>query len=146
MSAGSRNRGGFTLIEVLVALIIVAVGIAAVMSSLISAASSTERLRDRAFAEWVAANRIVETRLDPTPPALGRSEGDAEMGGQKWRWRQEIAKTTVEGVVQIIVDVRPLAATDESNWMVTMRGARGEAVAVRGDADPVWDSARRTPP
>lgn len=146
------KRRGFTLIEVLVALVIVALGVAAVMSALVSAADGTNRLRERTFAEWIAANRIVETRLDKEFPSLGSSEGTAVMGGRRWQWRQQVEKTAVDGVVAIVVDVRAADTSartldaGESDWLVTLRGARGEDVATSGEADGAWDSAVRTQP
>jgi general secretion pathway protein I len=144
----SRGRGdhGFTLIEVLVALVIVALGIAAVMSALLGSASGTERLRERALAEWVAANRIGETRLAQDFPAIGRSDGVASMGGRDWKWQQEIRRTAVEGLVQIVVDVRPADSTATDGWLVTLRGARGRDVVANGDADALWDTAVRSAP
>ena len=140
-----HRRPGFTLIEVLVALVIVAVGVAAVMSSLASAAASTDRLRSRAFAEWVAANRIVETRLEPEFPAIGESTGEVTQGGRRWVWTQRIERTALDGVVQIVVSVRE-ADTADTDWLATLRGARGRDVAPAGDADLIWDTATRVPP
>ena len=143
---GCRSRHGFTLIEVLVALVIVAMGVAAVMSALLSAATGTERLRERAFAEWVAANRVIETRLAREFPAIGRSEGTASMGNREWAWRQEVRRTAVEGVVQIIVEVRAKDAAASDGWLVSLRGARGRELVVTGDADAAWDTAIRSTP
>lgn len=134
---------GFTLIEVLVALVIVALGVAAVMTSLVSSADGTTRLRERSFAEWVAANRILETRLAKEFPALGSSEGKASMGGRDFQWRQRVERTAIDGVVAIVVEVRAEGAPD---WLVTLRGGRGEDLVVSGDADALWDTAMRTPP
>lgn len=135
--------GGFTLVEVLVALVIVALGAAAVMSSMNSAVSTTTRLRDRSFAEWVAINRITESRLSVSFPALGRSEGVVRMAESDWQWRQDIRKTSIEGVVQIIVEVRRLGSTDD--WL-TVSGARGQNVIVTGDGESLWDTAERASP
>jgi len=134
---------GFTLIEVLVSLVIVALGIAAVMSALLSSADGTDRLRERSLAEWVAANRILETRLAKDFPALGSSEGKATMGGRDFQWRQRIERTAIDSVIAIVVEVRAEGARD---WLVTLRGGRSENLVVSGDADALWDTAVRTPP
>jgi len=139
---GMRPRG-FTLIEVLVALLVVALGVAALMSSMLTAANSTERLRDRAYAEWVATNRIVEVRVAQDFPTLGRSEGVVRMADRDWDWRQDVRATSIEGVVQIVVDVRPRGA---EGWLLTMSGARGRNLVFEGNADPLWDTAERTLP
>ena len=142
ISRGMRPRG-FTLIEVLVALLVVALGVAALMSSMLTAANSTERLRDRAYAEWVAANRIVEVRVAQDFPTLGRSEGVVRMADRDWDWRQDVRATSIEGVVQIVVDVRPRGA---EGWILTMSGARGRDIIVADSADGIWDTAERSPP
>ena len=148
-SAGSPRRtadGGFTLIEVLVALVIVALGIAAVMSALLSSASATERLRERALAEWVAANRLVETRTAVQFPALGRSTGVSPMAGRDWEWRQQVQRTAIDGVVQIVVEVRAAGTADADVWLVSLRGARSRDLPVEGNADTIWDTAVRSAP
>jgi general secretion pathway protein I len=140
----SRTRPrGFTLIEVLVALLVVALGVAALMSSMLTAANSTARLRDRAYAEWVAANRIVEVRVAQDFPTLGRSEGVVRLADRDWDWRQDVRATSIEGVVQIVVDVRPRGA---EGWLLTLSGARGRDIIVADGADGLWDTAERTPP
>jgi len=136
-------RRGFTLIEVLVSLVVVALGVAAVMTSMISAAQGTERLRERAYAEWVASNRLTEVRVAREFPSLGITEGVARMADRDWQWRQEVRATALEGVVQIVVEARPAG---RDNWLVTMSGARGRDVVAVGNADGIWDTAERAAP
>ena len=154
-----RPRGhaaaGFTLVEVLVALVIVALGAAAVLVALRTAADSAQRQRERMLAGYVAMNRLTETRLEPEWPNLGTREGVVEMGGRSWRWRQEITRTPSEGVLQITVQVRaeaPQGATpgrsvtridSGSGWTVTLTGARGRSILIDPTPDRLWDTARR---
>ena len=150
------RRGGFTLVEVLVALIIVALGSAAMLTALAGSARAVERIRERTFAGYVAMNRLTETRLEPEFPATGVRLGTEEMGGSRWEWRQEVRPTPIEGVLQITVSVRDGGAASgaatrpeddrDAGWLVTLTGARGMAVSVDPQGDRLWDLARRTPP
>lgn len=140
------RRRGFTLVEVLVALVIVALGAAAVLSALRTAADSAQRQRERMLAGQVAMNRMVETRLEPEWPTTGTREGSVEMGGRRWQWRQQIDRSPYEGVLQITVQVRPepaAAAKTDQGWTVTLTGARGRSLLADPASDRLWDLARR---
>ena len=146
----ARDCGGFTLIEVLVALAIVAVGMAALLGALSSSASTTAYLRDKTFAEWVALNQIASLRLkmQTAPPATGNTTGDVEFAGRSWHWRQEVSATEVQGIVRIDVKVRPadIQAGEDNGWFVTVTGIAGDAVAApKGTPPPIWGSGT-TPP
>src|SRR5215469_10516759 len=108
MSRRSAAGGdGFTLIEVLVALAIVAVGMAAVLATLTSSADSVSYLRDKTFANWVALNQIAQQRLSGQGLQSGTTDGDSDMAGRKWHWHQEITSTQIPGMLRIDVSVRP---------------------------------------
>ena len=146
-----KPRGrGFTLIEVLVALAIVAIGMAAVLGTLTSSASTVLFLRDKTLAQWVALNHIAEQRLQNTPgqvPSVGNSDGDVDYAGSKWHWRQEIVATSIQGMVRLDVMVRPAdsKADNDHGWYVTLSGIIGDAVGgARGDM-PLWGSGSMTP-
>jgi general secretion pathway protein I len=125
----SSRAKGFTLLEVLVALAIVAMGMAALMAALSSAADSSIYLRDKTFAEWVALNRIEEVRLALQRPSKGKSDGDVDFAGIKWKWEQEILETEVKGIMRIDVRVKPASIQGDSNWYTTMTGLTGDALA-----------------
>ena len=131
-----RARGGFTLIEVLVALAIVAIGMAALMSALTNSASTTVQMRDKTLAEWVALNQLEAVRLALQRPTKGDTDGDAEMAGRKWKWHQEVMETEVKGIMRVDVSVKPTEVSGDNNWYATISAITGDALALpRGDMD-----------
>ena len=101
---------GFTLIEVLVALVIVAFGMGAVLAALSSAAESVMRLREQSFAEWVGFNQLATTRLKATLPATGTTSGDVEFAATHWQWQQTVTKMDIPGLMRITIRVRSATA------------------------------------
>jgi general secretion pathway protein I len=120
---------GFTLIEVLVALAIVTVGMAALLSALSSSADSTGYLRDKTLAEWVALNRIEEVRLATQLPEKKKSDGTAELAGRKWKWQQEVQDTTVAGILRVDVRVKPEEVAGDSSWYAELSGIRANTLS-----------------
>ena len=140
------NLRGFTLVEVLVALAIVALGSAAVMTALGTGSQSTSRLLERSYAEWVALNRMAEIRVSRDWPLASTEIGEETMAGQRWQWRQTIERSDVRGVWRIRVDARLTGRTSGDDWLVTVHGARGDDLASRGRDDAIWDTASRSAP
>jgi general secretion pathway protein I len=93
MRRGARSVVGFTLVEILVALAIVAVALAAGMRALAQSADSASTLKSRTLALWVAQNRLANAQLTDPWPALGTSSGDAEQAGARFVWRETVAGT-----------------------------------------------------
>ncbi|MEJ0084056.1 MAG: type II secretion system minor pseudopilin GspI [Pseudomonadota bacterium] len=113
-----RSRGlprGFTLIEVLIALAIVAMAVGALLGTLTSAASNISYLHDKTLAEWVALNRLTEIRIAQQMPDRGKRSGSAVMGGMRWQWEQEVVELPVKGMFRVDVRTRPTGeAVDDS--------------------------------
>jgi general secretion pathway protein I len=124
-----RRQAGFTLIEVLVALAIVTIGMAALLSSLSSSADSASYLRDKTFAEWVALNRIEEVRLAAALPQEGKTDGEIELADRKWKWQQEVLKTEVTGILRVDVRVKPSELSGDRNWYAEVSGIRGNTLS-----------------
>jgi general secretion pathway protein I len=147
VSAPARATRGFTLIEVLVALVIVAVGMSALMGALSSSAKSVSYMQDKTFAEWVALNQITFVRMNLKQPGqlppTGNTNGDVDFGNRKWHWRQEVVASQVPGIVRIDVKVRPkdvgpTSDDDNANWYVTVSGIVGNALAAPGTYQVSW--------
>lgn len=84
---------GFTLLEVMVALAILAIALAASVRSVGEQARARELLRDDSYARWVAANLIAETRISEGFPLPGTREGQSRMADRIWRWRLIVSDT-----------------------------------------------------
>jgi general secretion pathway protein I len=135
-----RGTGGFTLIEVLVALAIVTIGMAAVLEALTSSARTAMYLENKTFAEWVALDQMERVRLlSGNLPALGTSDGTIEMAHRRWQWRQKVVDSQVPGVRRITIDARPDSDKNRKHdWYATVIGVYGNSVGPPNPADPVW--------
>jgi general secretion pathway protein I len=96
---------GFTLLEVLVALAVVAIALSALVESTTGAARNLGYLRDKTLAHWVARNEANTLQLQRVWPALGRFDGVAEMGDREWYWQAEISGTPIESIRRIEISV-----------------------------------------
>ncbi len=97
---------GFTLVEILAAVAVIAIALGAVLSGMARYADNTGHLRDKTLAMWVAHNRLTEIRLQRGWPETGRSDGDAEMAGARWRWFVEVSNTEDPELRRVDVRVR----------------------------------------
>lgn len=128
---------GFTLVEVLVALAIVALGLAALATTVNQTAMTSGYLREKTLGQWIALNRITETRLSGTIPADEQDEGEIEYAGATWRWELEKIPTPVEGIVRLEARVS-LEGAREGTWAGRATGFMGTAIAPPGSPPPNW--------
>ena len=107
LSRPSRNRA-FTLVEVMVALAVVAIAVPALLLTLSQQIDGTRYLQDRIQAQWIAANRLAELRLVAAAKGTlqtGLITGSEEMAGRIWYWRSEGEATQVPGFFRYEVTV-----------------------------------------
>ena len=101
----SRTTRGFTLIEVLIAVAILAVAMSVFLSGASQYADNAHYMKQRSIANLVAHNRLVEMQQIEPWPDEGRQEGPAENGGQQWRWRSEVSESPDPRVRKVEVTV-----------------------------------------
>lgn len=111
MSLQSRSvprvtQRAFTLLEVLIALAVLAIAMAALIKGGAENARAAAYLRDKTLAQWVAMNVIAEQRLSDTWPDKGKVRGDEEMGGHEWYWESTVEETFNEDIRRMEVAVR----------------------------------------
>lgn len=87
------KQRGFTLLEVLVALAVLALSLAATIKAAGSSAGNMAYLRERTVAGWVAENIINEILLSRDWPGIGERSGTALMAGREWRWTVKVSST-----------------------------------------------------
>ena len=134
---GPERGRGFTLIEVVVALAIVAIGMLAVFRAIGDTAANVGYLRDRTLAGWIADNRITEIRLSGEFPAVDETRGQLEFAGRAWHWVAVVSQTPVAGLRRIDVSVRRDGDREDSA-LATLSGFIGAAATATGPVDFSW--------
>ena len=129
-----KHSAGFTLIEVMVALVIATLALVAVMASISQMIDAGTAMRDRTFASWIAQNRIAEMRLANTEPEVSETSGEVDYAGQEWGWTATVSETGVEFLYRVDVAVS-FAGSDDIIRTVT--GFIGEP-GVPGESNRVW--------
>ena len=131
---------GFTLIEVMVALAIVAFSLTAVAASMNQMIDAANSMRERTYASWIAQNKITELRMANVTPETSSSSGDVTYANSDWEWQAVVAETGVENFYRIDVSVSHAG----SEYIVrTVTGFVGEPGAV-GRANQIWNRGQRS--
>jgi len=108
-----RQRiGGFTLLEVMVAMTVLALTMGAVIKAVGGYTANQAYMRDRTLGDWVAHNVLVEQQVKDAWPSVGELKGTAEMGGREWRWIGTVSQTDEQDLRRLDVRIRPLDAED----------------------------------
>jgi general secretion pathway protein I len=132
------KRSGFTLIEVLVALAIAAVGLAAVLSVVTNSSRNAIYLHDKTFATWIGLNHLTEVRFSGTMPSVDRTDGELDYAGQHWKWQQTVTQTEVPGMRRLDVSVRFADSADDA-WLATVTGFVGRTQLASSPSTTSWE-------
>lgn len=119
----AESSRGFTLLEVLIALLVLALALVALTRTVATQADTFAQLRERTLAGWVAQNIMAETRLAHPFPDTGKSDGTRRLGGRDWRWELVVAATEVKTIRRL--DVHIYLASDHTTALAQLSGFSG---------------------
>ncbi|WP_084226784.1 type II secretion system minor pseudopilin GspI [Nitrosospira sp. NpAV] len=114
------SDAGFTLIEVLAALAIIAVALMAALRVTSQGISNVGELRSRLFASWVAENLLVEQRARGDWLSPGTYRGTARQGNTDFIWREEVTETSNPAFRRVNIFV--FAVPQESYLLAQLTG------------------------
>lgn len=86
------NRG-FTLLEVLVALAIIAIALTALIRTTGQSADTTDAMEQRIRGQWLAQNQLALAQASQAWPEPGDTTGESTMSGRTYTWRQRVLAT-----------------------------------------------------
>lgn len=122
MTGQQKSTRGFTLIEVLIALAIVAIALPALVTRVQSVSDNTGYIEEKSYAYWVAQNKLeelmIDYRLKQTFPKTKRHEV-IEYAGQEWYWEAETVAVGEGNMYRLEVRV----GRDEDNIVASLFGA-----------------------
>ncbi len=105
MTSRHKKSKGFTLIEVMVALLIITIGLGAIIDSAGNTTLHAAYLRQKTIAGWVAQNEIALYRAKRTWESATTRKGKATMANVEWSWRMEISKTDDPSLRRLDIEV-----------------------------------------
>jgi general secretion pathway protein I len=129
---------GFTLVEVLVALVVVALGLAALMTAVSGAARTSGYLRDKTIAQWIALNRLAEVRLTVNRTGENNDTGQLDFANRTWHYDTRYFDTTIPSMKRIVVRVWLGDAKTKSNPITESTGFLGASVSQPGGSNVDW--------
>lgn len=139
MIRGPRRRAGrsrgFTLIEVMVALLIVAIGLSALMITVSSTARTSGYLRDKTIAQWIALNRLSEVRLNLNKFAANTDTGEVNFANRTWHYDTRYFDTNFATMKRVVVRVYAGDAKTKGNPVAESTGFLGSSISTPGTSN-----------
>ena len=139
MMADPRRQRGFTLLEVMVALVIVALGLMAAFGQVNQSLTVASRLRDKTLANWVAVNQMTQLRLLGEFPAIGTRSDGVEMARTTWRYTIKVVKTPLAALRRVDISIafadRPDAVVTTMTGVLGRPGQATQAASAAAQAD-----------
>lgn len=100
-----RHKRGFTLLEVLIALMVISISLVAIAGEMISMLNAANTMQERTYASWIAHNKVTEMRLANIVPEVSTSSGELDYANREWAWRAVVSETGVENLFRVDVSI-----------------------------------------
>lgn len=104
MGRALRCRG-FTLLEVMIALVIFAIAALALLRAQNSQLATDQHLEEKTLAHWVALNHLADMRLQKAFPEVGQGEATSKMAGRDWLITTKVQATPTQNVRLLVISV-----------------------------------------
>ena len=100
-----KRKSGFTLLEVMIALLVITLGMGAVVVTTGESGWKSSHLRESTIASWVAYNEIALYRAKRTWGSVTKRSGESEMANVEWKWEMELSETDDPSLRRMDVEV-----------------------------------------
>ena len=141
-----RQVRGFTLVEVLVALVVVALGLTALMVAVNGTARTSGLLRDKTLAQWIALNRLSEVRLNVVKFGQNTDTGELNFASRKWHYDTRYFDTSIASMKRVVVRVYLGDAKTKGNPIAQAVGFLGGSLTPAGSTTADWTQGVLTAP
>lgn len=123
MAKFTKKQSGFTLVEVMVALMIAAMALPALVTLVLAQVDGAAHVREKTYAMWIAENQLTRLNLlnnrayFPNFKLPEKDAGKAQMMGLDWQWQMQASKDErVPLLVKVDIGIAPIGiAENKSN-------------------------------
>ena len=100
------NYSGFTLVEVLLALAVIAIALTALLKATAQNIENTHRIKEKTISHWVAMQAVSMIQLNLIQVNQSQEATQVtSMLGERWYWRARISTTPLKTMQQISISV-----------------------------------------
>ena len=100
-----RRRRGFTLVEMVVATVLLALGVVGALACISSATRSTSISSEYTTAAFLAQQKFAELEAQPDQIQGGEQNGDFGEAHPTFSWRQQVESTTIASLMRVTLQV-----------------------------------------
>jgi general secretion pathway protein I len=116
------HTDGFTLIEVLLALAVIAIALTALLKATAQSIENTARIKEKSISHWVAVQGVtmIQLQLIELTPSQDSTQVTT-MLNQKWYWRAKVSTTAIKHMQKITISVSQKQAGPFSEELIAFR-------------------------